>query len=103
MKPLHSIPRFLRNKFVLAAVAFAVWMIFFDKNDLLIQRERRNELRALEKSKEYFAEQIEKERTFSEDLKNNPVTIEKFARETYFMKKDGEDLYIIQPAAGEEK
>lgn len=102
MKLLYSIPSFLRNKFILAAIAFAVWMVFFDRNDLLVQRERRNELQALEESKAYFAEEIKKERRFSEDLKNSPVTIEKFAREKYFMKRDNEDLYIIQPASDKE-
>lgn len=103
MKLLHAIPPFLRNKYILAGIAFCVWMLFFDKNDLLVQRERRNELEALEESKTYFAEQIQIERTFSEDLKKNPATIEKFAREKYFMKRDGEDLFIIQPAGEEEK
>ncbi len=103
MKPLRHIPSILYNKYILAALLFAVWMFFFDKNDVLVQRERRNELQALEKSKAYFAQEIQKERTFSEELKTNPATIEKFARETYFMKKDGEDLYIIQPAGKEEK
>lgn len=103
MKPLRHIPAILYNKYILAAGLFGVWMFFFDKNDVLVQRERRNELEALEKSKAYFTEEIQKERTFSEELKNNPATIEKFARETYFMKKDGEDLYLIQPAGAAEK
>ncbi len=102
MKLLQSIPSFLRNKFLLTTVAFCVWMVFFDKDDLLIQRQRSNELKDLQESKVYFKEQIEKERKFSEDLKTSPATIEKFAREKYLMKKDNEDLYLIQPAAVEE-
>ncbi len=102
MKLLQSIPSFLRNKFLLTTVAFCVWMVFFDKDDLLIQKQRSNELKDLQESKVYFKEQIEKERKFSEDLKTSPATIEKFAREKYLMKKDFEDLYLIQPAAVEE-
>jgi cell division protein FtsB len=103
MKLFSFIPPFFRNKFLLATIAFSVWMIFFDKNDVLLQRQRKQELQNLEKSKTFFAEQIEQERTFSENLKMNPATIEKFAREKYMMKRDNEDLYIIQPAAPEEK
>jgi len=95
---ISFIPSFLRNKFLIAGVAFVVWMLFFDRNDFFAQRELRNELRKLDKSKAFFVEQIQQERTFSEELKNNPATIEKFARERYFMKRDGEDLFIIQPA-----
>lgn len=102
MKKLPSVPSYLRNKYLIASVAFCIWMLFFDKNDLLLQRERSNELRDLHDSKAYFQQQIELERRFSEDLKTSPATIEKFAREKYLMKKDNEDLYIIQPASTEE-
>jgi cell division protein FtsB len=102
MKILHFIPSFLRNKFLLTLTAFCIWMVFFDKDDLLMQRERSNELQKLEESKVYFAEQIKLERTFSEDLKTSPATIEKFAREKYLMKRDNEDLFIIQAAGTEE-
>ncbi|HYH16489.1 MAG TPA: septum formation initiator family protein [Flavisolibacter sp.] len=97
MKVLRVIPAFLRNKFLVAVTAFAVWMLFFDKNDLFAQLERRQELHELNKSKDYFTEQIEQERRFSKELKDNPATIEKFAREKYFMKRDGEDLFLVEP------
>jgi len=103
MKHIRFIPRLLRNKYLVTGIAFGVWMLFFDKNDVLEQRERLNELNNLQKSKAYFAEQIKLERAFSEELKTNPAAIEKFAREKYFMKRDDEDLYIIQPIAAEEK
>ena len=98
MKVLRVIPAFLRNKFLVAAAAFAVWMLFFDKNDLFAQLERRKELQELNKSKDFYTEQIEQERRFSKELKENPATIEKFAREKYFMKREGEDLFLVEPA-----
>lgn len=103
MKILRIIPSFLRNKFLVATAAFVVWILFFDKNDLFAQLERRHELHELDKSKDYFTEQIEQERRFSEELKNNPATIEKFAREKYFMKRDGEDLFLVEPAENNTK
>jgi cell division protein FtsB len=44
----------------------------------------------------YFQKEIEKERKFSQELKTSAATIEKFAREKYMMKRDGEDLFLIQ-------
>jgi len=88
---------FLRNKFLIAALLFATWIIFFDKNDLFVQSKRKADLRQLQESKLYFQNEIEKEKQFSSDLKNNPAMIEKFAREKYLMKKENEDLFIIQP------
>jgi cell division protein DivIC len=102
MKLPFRIPRVLYNKYLLTTAGFAVWMLFFDRNDLFVQRERRAELKALERSKVYFTQQITEERKFSEELKNNPATIEKFAREQYKMKRDGEDLFLIRRPQPEE-
>ena len=96
MKLLSSIPSFVKNKFLLTGVAFAVWMVFFDRNDMLTQRERRSELSEMQKSKEYYIDEIAKERKAAEELKSNPITIEKYAREKYGMKRDNEDVFIIQ-------
>lgn len=96
MNPLSYIPAFLRNKYFLAAAAFAVWMFFFDKNDFFTQRERQKELEALEASKQYYTEQIAEERKSLEELQSDPATIEKFAREKYLMKRDNEDVFLIQ-------
>lgn len=99
--PFH-IPRFLLNKYLLSSVGFVVWVLFFDRNDFFIQRERRHELQALEKNKTYFIQQIAAERKFSDELKTNPAAIEKFAREQYKMKRDGEDLFLIKRPQTEE-
>lgn len=96
MKSLSFIPRFIRNKFFLTALAFAVWMIFFDERDLFTQMEWRKELTALQESKKYFITEIAKERLASEELKSNPSAIEKFAREKYGMKRDDEDVFIVR-------
>jgi cell division protein DivIC len=100
---LSSFPSFLRNKFFIASLAFAAWVLFFDHNDYFSQRERRQELKALQESKKYYVDEIEKERKFADNLKNDPATIEKFAREKYGMKRDNEDLFIVRPAQNSEK
>jgi len=92
------IPSFLKDKFFLAAAGFAVWLLFFDRNDILTQMDRVEELKSLQKSKKYYTEQIAQERKISEELQSDPATIEKFAREKYLMKRDNEDLFIIEKA-----
>lgn len=98
MKLLSFIPPVLRNKYLVAVLFFITWMTFFDRNNFFAQSERRSELNKLQESKEYFTEQITAERKFSEELKTNAAAIEKLAREKYYMKRDHEDLFIIQPA-----
>jgi cell division protein DivIC len=100
---LFSFPKFLRSKFFIAGVGFTAWLLFFDKNDFFAQRERRQELRALQESKKHYLSEIKKEKEFAENLKNDPATIEKFAREKYGMKRDNEDLFIIRKAGNGEK
>jgi len=92
---LTHIPSFLKNKYFIALAAFCVVILFLDKNDVFTQLERRRELRGLQQSKEYYTTQLAAERKELEALKNNPATLEKYAREKYLMKKDGEELFII--------
>ncbi|HEY6956770.1 MAG TPA: septum formation initiator family protein [Flavisolibacter sp.] len=97
MKLLRRIPSFLRNKYLLTTVAFIVWILFFDRNDVFTQIQRRGELNELKQSKQYFEKQIADNKKFSNDLQFNASAIEKYAREKYLMKRDNEDLFIIQP------
>ena len=61
MKPLlERIPDWIKNKFLLAGVAFVVVMLFLDRNDLFTQMDRARELNNLEKSKQYYREQTDK-------------------------------------------
>jgi len=95
MKLLTQLPPWLRNKFFIAFAAFTVWMLFFDERDIFTMSHHRQELRELQKSEKYYTEQINKEKTELENLKNSPATLEKYAREKYFMKRDNEDLFLI--------
>jgi cell division protein DivIC len=96
MKLLSYIPSWLRNKYLITLTAFVVWMIFFDNKDFLTQRERNRELQELQQSKAYYTAEIASEKKALEELKSNPAAIEKYAREKYLMKKDNEDLFIVQ-------
>jgi cell division protein DivIC len=86
----------IRNKYLLSLIAFVVWMLFFDKNDMFTQMQRKRELNALQESKAFYTEEIAKEKKVSEELRSNPAAIEKYARENYLMKRDNEDIFIIQ-------
>jgi cell division protein DivIC len=95
MKLLTHFPAWLRNKFVIALGAFAVILLFLDKNDVFTRMARDRELKELKQSKEYYTRQIEAQRKELEALKNNPAALEKYAREKYLMKKDNEDLFLV--------
>jgi cell division protein DivIC len=96
MRKLASI---LTNKYLIATCFFVVWMLFFDRRDFFEQRERAAELKKLETKKKYYVQEIEKSRKELYDLQNNPAALEKFAREHYLMKKEGEDIYLIEDSS----
>lgn len=96
---MKKIATILTNKYLVVSVFFIVWMLFFDQRDYFQQRERQAELNKLEAKKRYYVEEIEKTRKQLEDLQHNPAALEKFARERYLMKRDGEDIFIIEDSA----
>jgi len=97
MKILSHIPSFLKNRYVLTATGFVVWMLFFDSRDLITSHFReRGELLKLEESKKYYEQQISATRHELDQLKTNPAVLERYARERFLMKKDNEDLFRIR-------
>ncbi|MGC4035073.1 MAG: septum formation initiator family protein [Chitinophagaceae bacterium] len=98
MKFLSHVPAFLTNKYFIASAAFIAWIVFFDRNDLMTQIQRRHELNDLQSTKAGFTKKINAERKELTQLQTNPATLEKYAREKYYMKRDNEELFIISPA-----
>ena len=94
---LNTIPAWVKSKYVISLAAFLVVIVFLDKNDLFTQLDRKRELRELQQTKSHYSTQIEAEKKELEQLKNNPATIEKYAREKYLMKRENEDLFLISP------
>ncbi len=93
---LKKLPPAFRNFYFVTAISFLAWMIFLDSNDLISRFKMSSKLRSLEREKEFYEEKIsevEKDRT---ELMTNKELLEKFAREKYLMKKESEDLFIVQ-------
>lgn len=85
------------NKYLLTGIAFCIWMLFFDNNDLSLQMKRVSEMHKLQESEKVMDKLIADTKHELGQLKTNPETLEKYAREKYMMKRENEDLYIIVP------
>lgn len=94
-KYLDKIPGFLKNKYILVLCLYLFYMFFLDSNDYISQWKLRKTYRSLVKQEKYYNEQIKTAKLKYDNLFNNPESLERFAREKYWMKKEGEDLYII--------
>ena len=86
--------KFLGSKYTLVSLFFIVWMLFLDNYSYLDHRILNTEINELEDNKKYYQEEIAKDEQSIKNL-NNPGQTERYAREKYFMKKDSEDIYII--------
>lgn len=71
-------------------------MMFFDRNDLISQFNYRQKLRELKKDKRYYQQEIKKNQEDLHHLISDPENLERFAREKYLMKKDNEDVFILE-------
>jgi cell division protein FtsB len=74
---------------------FAVWMLFFDANSYLIHRELNSEMNDLEDERDYYKKEIVKDKKAIKGL-STEEGLERLAREKYYMKRDNEEIYIIE-------
>lgn len=87
--------KFLSNKYIWSLLFFIVWMLFLDNYSYFDHRVLDNQIEELEDNKTYYQEEIKKDEAQIKQLKN-PYQVEKYAREKYYMKRDSEDIYIIE-------
>lgn len=93
---MKRLPRVFRNFYWVTGLCFLVWMLFLDSNDLISRFKLGAKLRSLEKEKEYYQAKIAEVEKDRKELMSNRELLEKFAREKYLMKKEKEDIFIIQ-------
>ncbi|TBN03648.1 septum formation initiator [Hyunsoonleella flava] len=98
MKKFNLNHRFLKpfkNIYILGLVIFAIWMIFLDDNSWFIHNELNTEIKNLKAEKEYYRKGKEKDDKEFKKL-SSEQGLEKFAREEYYMKRENEEIFIIE-------
>jgi cell division protein FtsB len=60
-------------------------------------------LNELLESKKYYQQQIEQTKKNLADLQNNAAALEKYAREKYLLKRDNEDVFVVDNEPGKQK
>ncbi|MHB8403626.1 MAG: FtsB family cell division protein [Bacteroidia bacterium] len=83
------------NKYLLTVVGISAWLTFFDHNDIFTQYELKQQVLKLEKERDYYLREVIANRKATAELTTNKKSLEKFARETYRMKRDNEDVFVI--------
>lgn len=86
---------FVMNKYLITVVVAGIWMLFFDQNDFFTMQERKAELQKITDNITYLNGEIAKMEKENADVNSNPQVLEQYAREHYMLKRDNEDVYII--------
>jgi len=84
------------NKYLIALVAFFVWIMFFDENNIRQHQQNRHELKLLQEQVAFYKQKIDADKRKLYELQTNDANLEKFAREQFLMKKANEDIFIIE-------
>ena len=95
MSKARKIFSIVSNKYLVVLVFFAVIILFTDHNNFFEQWDRKQELKQLQAKKEYYQQEIGKTKKELADLSTNPAALEKYAREKFYMKRDNEDVFMI--------
>ena len=90
----NKIIKFLTNKYIIILAAFLVWMFFFDAN-VQLNKEFKKEIKELNNTINFYKKEIKQDKKIITELQDS-LQLEKFAREKYLMKKENEDIYIIE-------
>lgn len=92
---MERLLRVIRNKYLVAIIAFVVWMLFFDRHNITAQYDYYIQLKDLQDQKAFYTTEVERISKAIHDLNNDPQAQQKVARERYQMKKDNEDIFVI--------
>ncbi len=91
-----KLPPILKNFYFVTGICFFIWMMFLDSNDLISRFKMTTKIGSLENEKEFYQEKIKEVEKDRAELMTNKELLEKFAREKYLMKKETEDIFIVE-------
>ena len=77
-------------------VILSAMLFLFSDSSLLKRMKYENEIRDLKTQIEYYREQTETDKVKLHELQSSSENLEKFARENYLMKRENEEVFIIE-------
>lgn len=93
---LYPILNFIsHNKYWIVIILGVLIVGFLDENSLLKHVRNRMLVSDLKEQIDDYNSQYERDEQKIKELRRNPKTITKIARENYFMKADDEDIFVL--------
>ena len=87
--------KIVSNLYILISVVFFIWIFFIDSNSILVNIKLNKEISELKERKDILENQIQMDKKIISNLQK-PDSLEKYAREKLYKKKENEENYIIE-------
>ena len=88
----HGVGKWI-NRYSISLVAFVLWIGIFDKYSWMKQMKVDQKIHTLQLRKQEYQNLLEEAKIEHEDILKNK---EKYAREKFFMHKEGEEVFVIE-------
>lgn len=99
---MKIIDKFYKYKFyILTTLGLTIWLAFFDSSNWIKQIRLKSKLNQLNNQIDYYEEELANMHIEQEEVLGSSGSIEKYAREKYFLKKGGETVFVIVDENGE--
>lgn len=88
--------RLLTNKYIIASIVFIVMVLFFSPYDYFTIRKAQAELDEVNEKIAFLNKESDRMNAELSTLITDTAALERYARELYHQKKEGEDVYVIK-------
>ncbi len=91
---LKKIPNWLKNKYILTSIIFAVYFLFLDDWDIFTLVRQKRKLSQIEQQDEQMHQQLKDTKKTLRKL-HRLDELEAYARSEKFFKRDDEEIFVI--------
>ncbi|MFM7683670.1 MAG: FtsB family cell division protein [Bacteroidota bacterium] len=91
---MKKIPAFVKNKYFITSLAFAVYFLFLDDLDIITIINQKRKLSKLQDQRDLLADDLKETKNTLKRLRNINY-LEAYARSQKFFKKDDEEIFVI--------
>ena len=97
LKPYYlKVEPYLNTRYAYAFYVFIIWVTLIDQYTIIQRISLKFQNKKIEKKIEIKKLEVESNRKQIYELKTNTTTLEKFAREHYYMHRPGEEVFILE-------
>ncbi|GAB4427185.1 MAG: septum formation initiator family protein [Bacteroidia bacterium] len=91
----QRIRHYAGTKYFLVLAFTGVWMLFFDRYNLVSQYQMKQQLETVERDRTHYREALRLIEAEQQKMGSDTEALENYAREKYQMKRANEDVYVI--------